>query len=99
MFAVVIILCIWNRVIELFSAQVVYFYASLRVLQIFFEQFSTLYFCIPILLSTWLSGALSLGVKRPEREADHRPPSSAEVKNAWSYTSTPPIHFYGVVLS
>jgi hypothetical protein len=28
------------------------------------------------------------GVKRPGREADHSPPSSAEVKNAWSYTST-----------
>jgi hypothetical protein len=28
-------------------------------------------------------------VKRPGREADHSPPSSAEAKNAWSYTSTP----------
>jgi hypothetical protein len=28
----------------------------------------------------WVRGALSLGVKRPEREADHSPPSSAEVK-------------------
>jgi hypothetical protein len=28
-------------------------------------------------------------VKRPGCEADHSPPSSAEVKNAWSYTSTP----------
>jgi hypothetical protein len=37
----------------------------------------------------WVSGAVSLGVKRPGREADHSPPSSAEVKNAWSYTSTP----------
>jgi hypothetical protein len=37
----------------------------------------------------WILGALSLGVKRPEREADNSPPSSAEVKNAWSYTSTP----------
>jgi hypothetical protein len=37
-------------------------------------------------------------VKRPEREADHSPPSSAEVKNAWSYTSTPPIRLYGVML-
>jgi hypothetical protein len=27
------------------------------------------------------------------------PPSSAEVKNAWSYTSIPPIHLHGVVLS
>jgi hypothetical protein len=37
----------------------------------------------------WVPGALSLGVKRPGREADHSPPSSAEVKNAWSCTSTP----------
>jgi hypothetical protein len=29
------------------------------------------------------------GVKRPGREADHSPSSRAEVKNAWSYTSTP----------
>jgi hypothetical protein len=26
----------------------------------------------------WVPGALSVGVKRPEREADHSPPSSAE---------------------
>jgi hypothetical protein len=38
------------------------------------------------------------GVKMPGREADH-PPSKAEVKNAWSYTSTPPINLYGLVLS
>jgi hypothetical protein len=24
----------------------------------------------------------------PEREADHSPPSNAEVKNVWSYNST-----------
>jgi hypothetical protein len=28
----------------------------------------------------WVLGALSLGVKRPAREADHSPPSSADVK-------------------
>jgi hypothetical protein len=28
----------------------------------------------------WVSGALSLGVKRPGREADNSPPSNAEVK-------------------
>jgi hypothetical protein len=28
----------------------------------------------------WVLGTLSLGVKRPGREADHSPPSSAEVK-------------------
>jgi hypothetical protein len=39
------------------------------------------------------------GVKRPGPEVDHSPPSSAEVQNAWSYTSTPPIRLYGVVLS
>jgi hypothetical protein len=46
-----------------------------------------------------VTGALSLGVKRPGREADHSPPSSADVKNAWRYTSTPSIHLYGVMLS
>jgi len=30
----------------------------------------------------WVQGALSLGVKRPWREADHSPSSNAEVKNA-----------------
>jgi hypothetical protein len=34
-------------------------------------------------------GALSLGVKRPGRAADHSSPSRAGDKNAWSYTSTP----------
>jgi hypothetical protein len=28
----------------------------------------------------WVSGAISLGVKRPGRETDHSPPSSDEVK-------------------
>jgi hypothetical protein len=41
----------------------------------------------------WVPGAPSLGVKRPGREADHSPPSSAEVKNARSYTSIPPKAF------
>jgi hypothetical protein len=46
----------------------------------------------------WVTGALSLGVRRPGREAYHSPPSSAEVKNGWSCTSTPPIR-HGVVLN
>jgi hypothetical protein len=41
----------------------------------------------------WVTGAVSLGVKRPGREADHSPPSSAEIKNAWNYTSTPQYAF------
>jgi hypothetical protein len=36
----------------------------------------------------WVPGALSLRVKQPGLEADHSPPSSAEVNNAWHYTST-----------
>jgi hypothetical protein len=47
----------------------------------------------------WVPGALSLGVKRPGREADHSPPSSAEVKKVWSYTSTAQIRLHGVALS
>jgi hypothetical protein len=37
----------------------------------------------------WVQGVLSLGVKWPVHEADHPHTSSAEVKNAWSCTSTP----------
>jgi len=39
------------------------------------------------------AGGSSPGVKRPEREADHSPPSISEV-NAWSHIST-----HGVVLN
>jgi hypothetical protein len=45
------------------------------------------------------TGALSLGVKWLGHEADHSPPSIAEVKNVWSSTSTPPVHLHGLVLS
>jgi hypothetical protein len=41
----------------------------------------------------WVPGDLSPGVNRPGREADHSPPTSAEVKNKWIYTSTPPYAF------
>jgi len=43
--------------------------------------------------------ALSVGVKWLGYENDHSPPSGAEVKNAWSYTSTPSIYLHGMVLS
>jgi hypothetical protein len=43
-------------------------------------------------------GALSQGVKRPGRDAYHSLPSSAEFKNAWSYTSTPPVRLHDMVL-
>jgi len=36
---------------------------------------------------------------RPEREANHSPPSNVEVKNVWVDTYTPPIRLHGVVLS
>jgi len=47
----------------------------------------------------WVLGALNPGIKRPRREADHSPPSSAEVKNVFSYTYALPIRLHGVVLS
>jgi hypothetical protein len=47
----------------------------------------------------WALKNLSLGVKRPHREADRSPPSSAEVKNAWCYTTTPPIYLHGIVFN
>jgi hypothetical protein len=36
---------------------------------------------------------LSLGIKRLEREADHSPSTSAEIKKSWVYTSTTPNAF------
>jgi hypothetical protein len=47
----------------------------------------------------WERWVLSFAVKRPAREADHSPPSTTEVKNALSYTSTPPIRLNSVVIS
>jgi hypothetical protein len=41
----------------------------------------------------WVPGALSPGLKRPVREADHSPPDSAKVKKMWIYTSTLPYAF------
>jgi len=47
----------------------------------------------------WVPGALSLWVKQSGREVDHSSPPSAEFKNDWSYTATPPVRLHGVVLS
>jgi hypothetical protein len=37
-----------------------------------------------------------MGTKRPGREINHSPPSSAEVKNECCYVSTPLIRLYSV---
>jgi hypothetical protein len=37
----------------------------------------------------WALGTFSPVVKRPGREANHSPPTSAEVKDTWIYTSIP----------
>jgi hypothetical protein len=39
------------------------------------------------------------GVKWPGREADHSPPTSAEVKKTWINILTTPLRLYGVVLN
>jgi len=39
------------------------------------------------------------GLFTPVAKLNHSPPSSAEVKNAWSCISTPPIRLHDVVLS
>jgi hypothetical protein len=43
----------------------------------------------------WVPGALSLAVKRPVREADHSPPSSAEVKEFVELYLHSPIRLHG----
>jgi hypothetical protein len=47
----------------------------------------------------WVPGALSLGIKRPGREADHSHSSSAEVKECVELYLHSPIRLHGVVLS
>jgi hypothetical protein len=41
----------------------------------------------------WVMGALSPGVKQPGRKSDHKPLSSDEIKNDWSYISLSPYSF------
>jgi hypothetical protein len=58
----------------------------------------------PVLGSTqppiqWVPGALSPGVKRSGREADHSPPTSAEVKENVDLYIHSPKHRYGVMLN
>jgi hypothetical protein len=43
----------------------------------------------PSLISNGYQGALSPGVKWPGREADHSPPTCADVMKTWIYTATP----------
>ena len=43
----------------------------------------------------WVSGFFP-GVKRPGREVNHSPPSSVEVNNEWSSTSTTPVCLHGI---
>jgi hypothetical protein len=52
----------------------------------------------PASYPTVTGGSFSRG-KAAGRETDHSPPSGAEVKNAWSCTSTSTIRLHGVVLS
>jgi hypothetical protein len=63
--------------------------AEVRVLAVYLRQNvqtgcgAHLVFCL------MASGFLSRSGKRPKSEFDHPSLLSAEVKNAWSYTSTP----------
>jgi hypothetical protein len=47
----------------------------------------------PSLLSNGYQGLFPLGIKQPRCEADHSPPTSAEVKKTWIYTSIHPYAF------
>jgi hypothetical protein len=47
----------------------------------------------------WVPGVLSLGVKRPGREADHSPPSSTEAKERVELYLHSAIRLHGMVLS
>jgi hypothetical protein len=47
------------------------------------------------LLTEWILGPFSPGVKQPEHEADCSLPSNAEYNCEWSYTPTPHTSLWG----
>ena len=51
----------------------------------------------PLLSTIQISSWLIFGVKRPGRKVNCLLPSSAVVKNEWSYSLFPPICLHGVV--
>ena len=53
---------------------------------------------ISVIIVQRVPRAPSPELKRPKREADHSPPSSALVENQWSYTSAPSRALIVVVL-
>jgi hypothetical protein len=53
----------------------------------------TQYPCFGVPPIQWVPGDFSPGLKRPGCEADPSPPTSAQVKKTWTYTSTPPYVF------
>jgi len=53
----------------------------------------------PLVQWALVPGLLFLEVKRLGRESNRSLPSSSDVNNAWSYTSTPPILLHGVMLN
>jgi len=56
---------------------------------------SRLYVWVHPAFILWVTGVISPGVSRPGLKAAHAAPSSAEVRNDWSYTSTP-LRLHGV---
>jgi hypothetical protein len=63
-----------------------------HVISYIFMQ-TALWNVMPCSLVDRQTGGSSTQVKRPGREADHSPTTSAEVKKMWLYTSTPPYAF------
>jgi hypothetical protein len=55
--------------------------------------------CVRTASYTMGTGGSFPGVKRPGREADHSPSTSAEVKKKWIHTSTPPQRLHDVVFN
>jgi hypothetical protein len=80
----------WCKVVRMYAMFISFFiyiiycnicYSTWKNLGIFLFTTASRMTLGPTQLPTqWVSGALSLGIKRPGRDADHSPPSSAEVK-------------------
>jgi hypothetical protein len=79
----------WSRVVLVFeSAGRTGFYIPVRVKDFYLLQKPELALGANILLFGGCRGSF-LEVKRSEREVNHSPPTTAEVKNGWSYLYFP----------
>jgi hypothetical protein len=82
------------RILNVFSCSVIELLLISSIKYALFRNNLMLFICSPV---QWVPRALTPWIKWPGREADHSSPSN--VKNEWSYISTPSLRPHSMVLN